>query len=246
MARLIKCCLNGARDPSDHPRLPVTAGQLAGAAKAAVEAGAGALHFHPRDGDGRETMTPAWCDAAVSAVRAACPGVPLGLSTGAWIEPSLERRLADLSAWHERPDFCSVNLSEVDAPAVMERLWLLGIGVEAGLATVGHAERLGELGVAGRCERILVEVGGESADQARRVARDIDSALDLMHVEVPRVHHGFGSATWAVIEQALDLGRDVRVGLEDVLTLPDGSRARDNAELVHAAAELMEKRASGV
>ncbi len=246
MARLLKCCLNGARDPSEHARLPATAGQLAGAAKAAVEAGARALHFHPRDGDGRETLKPAWCDAAVAAVRAACPGVPIGLSTGDWIEPVLERRLEALSAWHERPDFCSVNLSETDAPAVMERLWLPGTGVEAGLGSVADAERLGELGVADRCVRILVEILAGSKDQAQRVARDVDAALDLLHVEVPRLHHGFGPSTWSVIEQAIELGRDVRVGLEDVLTLPDGSTARDNADLVQAAAGLMDEPASGV
>ena len=33
-------------------------------------------------------------------------------------------------------------------------------------------------------------------------------------------------------------GRDVRVGLEDVLTLPDGRLARDNAELVATAVVL--------
>ena len=71
MAVLVECCLNGSRRPGEHNRLPVTAGQLAGEARAAVDAGAGALHMHPRDGDGFETLAGTWCDAAVSAVRSA-------------------------------------------------------------------------------------------------------------------------------------------------------------------------------
>jgi uncharacterized protein (DUF849 family) len=35
---------------------------------------------------------------------------------------------------------------------------------------------------------------------------------------------------------------DVRIGLEDVLNLPDGSPAPDNAALVAAAREIVESR----
>ena len=46
------------------------------------------------------------------------------------------------------------------------------------------------------------------------------------------------ATAWPVIEAMLARGRDVRVGLEDVLTLADGRPARDNAELVAAAVAL--------
>ena len=46
--------------------------------------------MHPRDRDGRETLDPDVIDAAVREVRAAC-GVPVGVSTGAWIEPDPPR-----------------------------------------------------------------------------------------------------------------------------------------------------------
>jgi uncharacterized protein (DUF849 family) len=36
-------------------------------------------------------------------------------------------------------------------------------------------------------------------------------------------------------------GHDVRVGLEDVLVLPDGGDATSNAELVRAAIELIDR-----
>jgi uncharacterized protein (DUF849 family) len=49
---------------------------------------------------------------------------------------------------------------------------------------------------------------------------------------VPRLHHGVGPATWAVLDAAVPRGHDIRIGLEDVTTLPDGRRAVDNAALV--------------
>ena len=64
------------------------------------------------------------------------------------------------------------------------------------------------------------------------MARDIDAALDRVFVRAPRLHHGVGSATWAVLDAAVPIGREIRIGLEDVLTLPDGRRAPDNAALV--------------
>ena len=50
--------------------------------------------------------------------------------------------------------------------------------------------------------------------------------------------HGSGEGTWAIISAAATAGIDVRVGLEDVLSMPDGSTAADNAGLVSAAVAL--------
>lgn len=236
MSVLVKCCLNGARRAGAHPRLPLTPGQLAGAAKAAVAAGAGAIHMHPRDADGIETMASTWADAAVGAVRSACPGIPVGLSTGAWIEPDLERRLDAIRSWHIRPDFCSVNLDEPGWERVVAVLLEQAIGAEAGVGSVGDAE----LAVAAGVEwvRVLVEPDSEVPERALETAAAVDDVLDSGKALWPRLHHGFGPATWHVIRRALDVGWDVRVGLEDVLELPDGTPARDNADLVEAVVAM--------
>src|ERR1700722_17895697 len=115
---LIKCCLNGARAAGLHPALPLTPEALAREARGAVAAGAGALHMHPRGDDGRESLTAAVIDGAVAAVRAACPDVPVGVSTGAWIEADGARRVAAVQSWQILPDFASVNFSEEGAEAV--------------------------------------------------------------------------------------------------------------------------------
>ena len=157
---LVKACLNGARSASEHPALPVTAAELAQEASEAVAAGAGALHVHPRDDGGAETLDARHMGAAVTAIRAACPGVPVGVSTGLWIAgDDPERRLAQIDGWAqaERPDFASVNLSEEGAGEVAAALRAVGVGVEAGLWSEENAELVADGALGGELVRILIE-----------------------------------------------------------------------------------------
>lgn len=54
----LKACINGARTPEEHPDLPVTPDQLAAAALAAHEAGAKAVHLHPKTAGGPTRCAP--------------------------------------------------------------------------------------------------------------------------------------------------------------------------------------------
>ena len=58
-------------------------------------------------------------------------------------------------------------------------------------------------------------------------------------ITLEQVHHGYGIACWAVNRRGLDRGHGIRTGLEDTTLLPDGKQARDNADLVAAAARLI-------
>jgi uncharacterized protein (DUF849 family) len=238
---LVKAALNGARDPAEHPGLARTPDDIAGEARAAVDAGGAALHIHPRGADGAESMHPDVEAAWLGAVRRAVPGVPVGVTTGAWIEPDPQQRLETVRAWSVLPDFASVNMQEAGAVELCELLLERGIGVEPGVADLDDAQMLLRSGLASRCERVLVEVEGDDADAAVEMAAAIDAELAAAGVDVPILHHGFGADTWAVIEAAIALGRDIRIGLEDTLTLPDGSTARGNAELVAAAIGLVRR-----
>lgn len=240
---LLKACLNGDREPGAHPALPVSPEELAWEAERAVEAGAGALHLHPRRSDGSESLDAETVGAAVGAVRAACPRVPVGVSTGAWIEPDPDRRLELVGAWgalpaRSRPDFASVNLSEAGAVEVCAALLDAGVGVEAGLWSAEDARLLLESGLAERCTRLLLELVRErTADEARATAREVEDVLDGSGTGAPRLLHGEGAVAWPMLRYALERGHDARVGLEDTLVLPDGRMARDNAQLVEAALE---------
>jgi uncharacterized protein (DUF849 family) len=239
---LIKACLNGARMPEDHPALPVSPGELAAEAQRAVAAGAGALHVHPRAADGSQTLDPAACDAAVLAIRHACPGVPVGFSTGSFIEPDPARRLELIGGWTERPDFASANFGEEGVLEVCDLLHRLGIGIEAGISTVADAEALIDSGRTRHLLRVLVEpLDPEPADAVAEAER-VSAALDYADVDARRLYHAFDAATWAVIEFGISGGWDVRVGLEDTLQLPDGAAPSGNADLVAAVVAMARKR----
>lgn len=224
---LLQAALNGDHGREVHGAVPVTPGELVRDAVACVAAGAGELHLHPRGPDGRERLEAEVVDAVAARVRAAA-GVPVGVSTGAWIEPDPGRRAALVRAWRA-PDHASVNVSEPGFDAVMRALLAAGIGIEAGVWSVADAERLAASGLGGRVLRVLVE----SAEPA-----PIHAALDAAGLVAPRLQHGDGRAAWPVLEDAVRRGLATRIGLEDTRRLPDGRVAAGNAELVAAARAL--------
>jgi hypothetical protein len=76
------------RSPKDRTfRRSSSADELARDAAAVRAAGANELHIHPRTPEGLETLDPAAVAHALVAIRAAVPGMPIGLGTGAWIQP---------------------------------------------------------------------------------------------------------------------------------------------------------------
>lgn len=228
---MLQACLNGPRRPDEHPALPVTPEALARDAVDCVRAGAHAIHMHARDATGAESLEPAVIDSVTEIVREACRA-PVGVSTGAWIEPDPERRAALLRGWAV-PDFASVNLSEQGAVDVMRALLDAGIGIEAGIWTAADAHRLAASGLARRVLRVLVEVVENDSQE------EIDAALDEAGIDTPRLYHGEDDTAWPVLVHAASLGRDIRVGLEDVLVDREGRSVAGNAELVAVAAALL-------
>ena len=234
---LLKACLNGSRAHGDHPALPLTPGDLAREARGALNAGAGALHIHPRRADGEQSLESDDVAAVVAAVRAACPGAPIGVTTIALAEPDTARRLALVRSWSLPPDFASVNFSEAGAAELCAALLDIGVGVEPGLATAADTQLLLGSGLAGRCLRLLFEPEEQDLGAALATVAAIEELLDTAAVRAPRLLHGLESTAWPLLDIALERGYDLRIGLEDTLRLPDGSPARDNAQLVAAAHE---------
>ncbi|MBA2681637.1 MAG: 3-keto-5-aminohexanoate cleavage protein [Ktedonobacteraceae bacterium] len=232
---LIKACLNGAREPGEHPTLPLTAEDLTLDAALVVAAGAGALHIHPRAADGKQSLAAQDQAAAISAIRARCPGVPVGVSTAIWIEPDVALRLQYVREWTVLPDFASVNFEEPGVGELCGVLLERGIGVEAGISSIADVELLLKSGLAGRCLRILIEPVEEEIAAALAASNAVIQALDEAHIQIPRLLHGFDATVWPMLDTALHHGYDTRIGLEDTLTLPDESPASGNEELVALA-----------
>jgi uncharacterized protein (DUF849 family) len=233
---IVQACLNGARPKDFHPRLPLTVEAMALDGAACVAAGSAELHLHVRGPDGQESLSAV--DATILAVRHACPGTLVGVSTGAWIENSEEQTRSRIASWRELPDYASVNLSERDAPAVIELLHRRGIGVEAGLATVVDAERFIELPDHGRVFRILIETDEQDLGVARSIVDEIAAVLSRASTRRAVLLHGSDATVWPFVELARQKRWSTRVGLEDGKHLPDGTTASGNAALVAAAVKI--------
>ena len=233
---LIEAALNGGRNRSQHPAIPQSSDELAQAARESVAAGAGAIHFHVRGPDGRESLAPPDVAAAVRAVRGAIPGTPFGVSTGAWILKDAALRHKTVSDWKVLPDFASVNFKEEGAVELASLLASRGLGIEAGLSDTLGAEILVTSGLAASCLRILLEPQENSADSALANVSAIEAVLKAGGVKLPLLLHGLDATAWELLDAAAARGYDTRVGFEDVLTLPGGALAASNAELIAEAA----------
>jgi uncharacterized protein (DUF849 family) len=203
-----------------------------------VAAGARVVHFHPYDADGRQTLAAEPCAEALRAVRAAVPGAPISLSTSAAIEPDPARRHSLVAAWTELPDLVTANQGEDGIVELCELLLARGVGIEAGLLALADAHAFVRAGLADRCVRVLLEPLDPEPEAAVAHAGEMGRVLADAGIELEQVHHGDGVASWAVNRRALELGHGIRTGLEDAPVLPDGSVARDNAELVRVAVGL--------
>ncbi|MDG6911137.1 MAG: 3-keto-5-aminohexanoate cleavage protein [Nitrososphaerota archaeon] len=233
---MLQATLNGGLTKADHPAVPVSTQELVRDAKACVHYGANAFHIHPRDAKGRETLNPEIVDDVVNKVKAAC-GVAVGVTTGAWIEPKVRLRVAQVRRWTS-PDYATVNLSEEGSTEVMRALLEAGVGIEAAVWTMEDVHRLEASGLSDRVLRVYVEPFRIPAAGAVSFVNRIHQALDSLGMEAPRLQHGDGAATWTLLRDAVRRGIDTRIGLEDTLRGPDGKATRSNADLVKAAHKI--------
>jgi uncharacterized protein (DUF849 family) len=232
---LLQVALNGSRRREEHPAVPTSSPELADAAAQAVAAGAGAIHVHVRDRQGAESVAAEDVARAVTALRAAAPGTPVGVSTGAWIMRDAARRQETVAGWSVWPDYTSVNFDEAGAEALATLVLSRGSGVEVGLPHAAAAQRLADAGLAARCLRVLIEPREQDLHAALATVGRIEAVLDRAAIGLPRLLHGLDRTAWPFITESARRGYDTRIGLEDTLTLPDGSMAASNAVLVTEA-----------
>ena len=235
-AVLLQAALNGDRL---HPAAPRAPAVIAEAARAAVAAGARSVHVHAFDDHGRETLDPSACAHVLRAIRAVCPHTPISLTTSATIVTDPEERLRVVAAWGLMPDLVTANQGEPGIIELCELLLSGGVGIEAGLLSTSDAHAFVRSGLAGRCHRVLIEPLDTDPEVALQNATAMEAIITEAGIALEQVHHGYGIACWAVNRRALARGHGIRTGLEDVTLLPDGSPARDNADLVSAAANLI-------
>jgi uncharacterized protein (DUF849 family) len=235
----LQAALNGDRI---HPAAPRTPAAMAEAARAAVDAGAQSVHVHAFDDAGQETLDDTACAKVLRAIRSLCPEAPISLTTSAAIVKDPKQRFRIVEAWEEMPDLVTANQGEPGIVELCELLLSRGVAIEAGLLSAEDAEAFVRSGLANRCRRVLIEALDADPETAVRHAARMEEIVLSAGITLEQVHHGYDTACWAVNRRALDRGHGIRTGLEDITLLPDGKPARDNADLVAAAARLIRSR----
>lgn len=112
---ILTCALTGVlTDPRQHP-VPVTPAQMAAEARDAFNAGASIMHVHLRRQEPGQGHLPSWdpdvAEAVVGAIREACPGVIINLTTGV-VGPDVSGPLACIR--RVKPEIAACNAGSLN------------------------------------------------------------------------------------------------------------------------------------
>ncbi|MEV7727816.1 3-keto-5-aminohexanoate cleavage protein [Streptomyces sp. NPDC087917] len=240
---VLQVALNGSRDAAEGAAVPMSPRDLAEAALSSVAAGAGEVLVHPRTPCGRESLSPRVVGPLLEELRGAGVRVPLTVPADVAAEPDPEGRLERVRSWTVLPDRASVRFSEPGARELGQALLERRVAVDAVVPLGGGVgpeplARFLEWAVPDRGRvRLVVELA--EADPA------LVAGLRWLP-PVPIVLFGRDEAAWPVLRLAARCGAGARIGVAEVLRLPDGRVARSNAQLVEAARAEVVARAGGV
>jgi uncharacterized protein (DUF849 family) len=258
---ILTCALTGVlTDPKQHP-VPVTPAQMAAEAKAAFEAGASIMHVHIRRQEEGMGHMPSWDPDVVwevtEAIRAACPGVIINLTTGV-VGKDIAGPLACIR--RVRPEIAACNAGTLnylkirsdgrwawppmvfDNPvdkvkAFLDVMHETGTMPEFECFDVGIVRSVAMFKKAGMTDHLDYNfvMGVDSgmpadAELLGWLRKQIDPGVTWQSTLIGR------QEIWPVHQATADLGGMLRTGLEDTFYLPDGSRASGNGALIEALA----------
>ena len=258
---ILTCALTGVlTDPKQHP-VPVTPAQMAAEAKAAFDAGASIMHVHIRRQEEGMGHMPSWDPDVVwevtEAIRAACPGVIINLTTGV-VGKDIAGPLACIR--RVRPEIAACNAGTLnylkirsdgrwawppmvfDNPvdkvkAFLDVMHETGTMPEFECFDVGIVRSVAMFKKAGMTDHLDYNfvMGVDSgmpadAELLGWLRKQIDPGVTWQSTLIGR------QEIWPVHQATADLGGMLRTGLEDTFYLPDGSRASGNGALIEALA----------
>lgn len=259
---ILTCALTGVlTDPRQHP-VPVTPAQMAAEARDAVNAGASILHVHLRRQEPGQGHLPSWdpdvAEAVCQAIRNACPGVIINLTTGV-VGPDVSGPIACIE--RVRPEIAACNAGSLnylkikdngqwawppmvfDNPVskveqMLQAMHAAGTHPEFECFDVGIVRSVAMYQQAGMID------GVPELNFVMGVASGMPCDADLLAL-LPRWAPAdavwqttlIGRAEiWPVHQRTAELGGMLRTGLEDTFYLPDGARAPGNGALIEALA----------
>lgn len=265
---IVSCAVTGAGDTvGKHPAIPVTPEQIANACIEAAKAGAAIAHVHVRDPQtGKAARAPHLYREVVERVRASDVDVVLNLTAGMGgdfvpdpQEPWRGGPGTDMASVADRlshvvelrPEICtldcgSMNYAQsayVSTPDQLRQMAKIiqdvGVRPEIEVFELGHvwmANTLIEEGLIDTPAMFQLCMGipfGAPAD-----VRAMTAMRDLLHPGSNFAAFGIGRMQMPMVAQAMLMGGNVRVGLEDNIWLDRGVHA-SNESLVTRACEVV-------
>jgi 3-keto-5-aminohexanoate cleavage enzyme len=247
---------NGARlDKAGHPAVPLTSEEIADCAVELSAVGVSVLHLHVRDAKGGHVLDADRYLAAIDAIRERTGDrLVIQVTTEAvgrydrWQQMALLRKLRPEAASLALRELCPDAAAEPEAGEFFHELMETGTWPQYILYTPAEAarfERLRRLGFFGTDSPFALFVLGRYSDSMRGDPNELDAFLATFEAGAfPWAVCCFGPAEAEAVIRAARLGGHVRIGFENNRTLPDGTQAGDNAQLVAAELQLIEQ--SGV
>jgi 3-keto-5-aminohexanoate cleavage enzyme len=262
---VLTCALTGVlTDPRQHP-VPVTPAQMAAEARDAFHAGASVMHVHMRaQGEGQGHL-PSWdpevAASIVDAIRTACPGVIINLTTGV-IGPDISGPVACIR--RVRPEIAACNAGSLNylklrddgrwawPPMVFDNPvqkveQFLDVMHECGVHPEFECFDVGivrSVAMYVRSGMLRPGMGRPEVNLVMGVASGMPCDAELLPL-LPKLMppDAIWQTTligrqeiWPVHQKTADLGGMLRTGLEDTFYRPDGGRARGNGDLIEALA----------
>jgi len=258
---ILTCALTGVlTDPAQHP-VPVTPAQMAAEARDAFNAGASVMHVHVRQqGEGMGHL-PSWdpdvMEDVVGAIRDACPGVIINLTTGVVgkdisgpldcirrIKPEIAAcnagslnylKIKDNGQWAWPPMVFDNPVAKVQQ--FLDVMAECGTHPEFECFDVGIVRSVTMYIKAGM---LKPGMGAAEYNLVMGVASGMPCDADLLAL-LPgwMAPDSIWQSTligraeiWPVHQKTADMGGMLRTGLEDTFYLPNGQRASGNGALV--------------
>ena len=258
---ILTCALTGVlTDPAQHP-VPVTPAQMAAEARDAFNAGASVMHVHVRQQGAGMGHLPSWdpdvMEDVVGAIRQACPGVIINLTTGVVgkdisgpldcirrIKPEIAAcnagslnylKIKDNGQWAWPPMVFDNPVSKVQQ--FLDVMGECGTHPEFECFDVGIVRSVTMYIKAGM---LKTGMGRAEYNLVMGVASGMPCDADLLEL-LPRwmAPDSVWQSTligraeiWPVHQKTADLGGMLRTGLEDTFYLPNGERASGNGALI--------------
>ena len=262
---IITCALTGVlTDPLRHP-VPVTPEQMAQEARAAYNAGASVMHVHFRRQALGEGHLPSWDPEVATeicqAIREACPGVLINMSTGV-LGADVSGPLSCLA--RVKPEIAACNAGSLNylktkadgswawPPMVFDNpVDKVQRMCEATLAHGAIPEfECFDLGIL-RSIELFVHNGWAPRRPEVNLVMGVASGMPADPELLPFVIRYLPQdatwqttvigreEVWPVHVATARLGGHVRTGVEDTFYLPSGDRCKGNGELIEALATVV-------